>query len=289
MLLVSIMIMYSIASVNFLVAYSRNAFLYFTYANPCDLLIPVWMNVVVRGIGYVYVYSFPLWHLALSIERVWATLQPHKYESSGVGYGVLTSVTVWVYSLTYFIYGFGFIYLAFQDDQFRKETPFLTLDTKTNAIFKLISNYLNVGLDVGSVVIDLVTAVVNKRRIKAYANFPGYSLSRAYQLNENVKTTMRLILPLDFCNAFLYVSGMGLATVVRQLKLSGSVSPQRFQSLIELTTAIFWLQPPISLLVFMRFAKSDKRSAVIHDQESEARIYFEHFRKQLQVGHITRR
>lgn len=71
-----------------------------------------------------------------------------------------------------------------------------------------------------------------------FRKFPGYSLSLAYQLNENVKTTMRLILPLDFCNAFLYVSGMGLATVVRQLKFSGSVSPQRFQSLIELTTAV---------------------------------------------------
>ncbi|KAH7710227.1 hypothetical protein AAVH_22468 [Aphelenchoides avenae] len=277
------MVMYSIASVNFLLAYTRNAFLYFTYAEPCDLLIPVWMNVVVRGIGYVYVYSFPLWHLALSIERAWATLQPHNYESSGVLYGVVASAIVWTYSVTYV--GF-FVYLALQDEQFRTETPFLTLDTKTNAMFKLVSNYLNIGLDIGSVIIDVVTAAANNRRIKA--KFPGYSLSLAYQLNENVKTTMRLILPLDFCNAFLYVSGMGLATVVRQLKFSGSVSPQRFQSLIELTTAIFWLQPPISLLLYFRFATSEKRSAVIHDQESQARLYFEHFRKQLEVGHTAR-
>lgn len=80
---------------------------------------------------------------------------------------LFTSLFQWVYSLTYVG---GFIYLAFQDDQFRTETPFLTLDTKTNAIFKLVSNYLNIGLDVGSVVIDLVTAVVNKGRIKAYAS-----------------------------------------------------------------------------------------------------------------------
>ncbi|KAH7703043.1 hypothetical protein AAVH_29795 [Aphelenchoides avenae] len=177
--------------------------------------------------------------------------------------------------------------MALQDDQFpTATTPFLTLDTKTNAMLKLVSNYLNIGLDLASVVIDLMTAAVNKRRIKA--RFPDYSLSRAYQLNENVKTTVYLILPLDFCNAFLYVLGMGLATVVRQLKLSGSISPERFYSFIGLSTAIFWLQPPISLLVYMWFAKSDKRSAVIHGQDSEARLYFEQFRKQLEDGYSSR-
>lgn len=49
---------------------------------------------------------------------------------------------------------------------------------------------------------------------------------------------MRLIFPLDFCNAFLYESVMGLSIMVRQLKLNGFVSQQRYQFLIELTTAV---------------------------------------------------
>lgn len=51
-----------------------------------------------------------------------------------------------------------------------------------------------------------------------------YSLSRNYQLKENVVATMRLILPLDVSNAALYIAFTVLIHAARQLRFSLSLS-----------------------------------------------------------------
>ncbi|KAH7715836.1 hypothetical protein AAVH_16749 [Aphelenchoides avenae] len=52
------------------------------------------MIVVVRGINFTYTYSFPMWHLAVSVERAWATVRPAEYEKSGRNYAVVASAVV---------------------------------------------------------------------------------------------------------------------------------------------------------------------------------------------------
>lgn len=47
--------------------------------------------MVVRGIGYTYSISFPLWHLAVFAERAWATIRPAEFEKSGCVYAVIAA------------------------------------------------------------------------------------------------------------------------------------------------------------------------------------------------------
>ncbi|KAH7706994.1 hypothetical protein AAVH_25767 [Aphelenchoides avenae] len=52
------------------------------------------MIVVVRGINFTYIYSFPMRHLAVTVERAWATARPAEYEKSGRNYGLVASAVV---------------------------------------------------------------------------------------------------------------------------------------------------------------------------------------------------
>lgn len=63
-----------------------------------------------------------------------------------------------------------------------------------------------------------------------------YSLGRSYQINENVMVTMRLILPLDVCNAALYVLSMLIGVGCRQFR--APLGPYRFQAIIEFGCAV---------------------------------------------------
>ncbi|KAH7676026.1 hypothetical protein AAVH_42065, partial [Aphelenchoides avenae] len=67
---------------------------YFTYNDPCDLLIPIWASVVYRGISVLNGSCFPLWHLAITLERTWATVRANDYERSSASYGIVCAIVV---------------------------------------------------------------------------------------------------------------------------------------------------------------------------------------------------
>lgn len=60
---------------------------------------------------------------------------------------------------------------------------------------------------------------------------PEYSLSRNYQIRENIVVTTRLILPLDICNAVLYIAFMLLMTLLRYLR--ALIATDMFYSYVE--------------------------------------------------------
>lgn len=72
----------------------RFQILYHTYEEPCDLLSPTWMTIATRGPMFLYVSALPMWHLALTSERVWATVKADKYEKSRPTYGIIASAVV---------------------------------------------------------------------------------------------------------------------------------------------------------------------------------------------------
>lgn len=59
-------------------------------ADPCDLLVPSWVTVAVRGPFVLYFVAYPLLHFVMTAERGWATLRVHQYENVSVFYGVLS-------------------------------------------------------------------------------------------------------------------------------------------------------------------------------------------------------
>lgn len=68
--------------------------MFHTYRDACDLVVPPWMIAIVRGATFTYASAFPLWHLALTLERLLATYRAKKYEATGVAFGIVASVLV---------------------------------------------------------------------------------------------------------------------------------------------------------------------------------------------------
>lgn len=62
------------------------------------------------------------------------------------------------------------LYMASLDEAFWRNYPYSELVTKTNAGTMVLSNYVNDGLDAVSLLVDLVLAVINTRRIRRYAS-----------------------------------------------------------------------------------------------------------------------
>lgn len=57
-------------------------------------MIPAWESAVVRAPFYLYLHAFPLWHLAIAVERTWATLRAYDYEKASATYGMLCTLLV---------------------------------------------------------------------------------------------------------------------------------------------------------------------------------------------------
>lgn len=71
-----------------------------------------------------------------------------------------------------------------------------------------------------------------------------YALGHSYQVRENVLVTSHLILPLDFCNAALYIVATSFGIAVRERR--AQFEPHRFQALLELAASVgkaFWTVP----------------------------------------------
>lgn len=63
-----------------------------------------------------------------------------------------------------------------------------------------------------------------------------YSLSRNYQLKQNAATTTRLVLPLDVCNAMLYIVFMTALALLRNFR--GDLAPEQFYGILEWITVV---------------------------------------------------
>uniref|UniRef100_A0A1I8BQG5 7TM_GPCR_Srx domain-containing protein n=1 Tax=Meloidogyne hapla TaxID=6305 RepID=A0A1I8BQG5_MELHA len=69
-------------------------FVYFTYKNSCDCLIEVWVVYLIRIPFYLYVAGSPLFHFAIMLERVFATIFVRIYENRGKMIGIIITTIV---------------------------------------------------------------------------------------------------------------------------------------------------------------------------------------------------
>uniref|UniRef100_A0A1I8BQ33 G_PROTEIN_RECEP_F1_2 domain-containing protein n=1 Tax=Meloidogyne hapla TaxID=6305 RepID=A0A1I8BQ33_MELHA len=72
----------------------------FTYLTPCDCLIQVWLVYLIRIPFFIYIVGSPLFHFAIMIERVLATINVKIYENQGKIIGFISTIIVVIY---YFI------------------------------------------------------------------------------------------------------------------------------------------------------------------------------------------
>ncbi|CAK5042603.1 unnamed protein product [Meloidogyne enterolobii] len=64
----------------------------FTYSNPCDCLIQVWLVYLIRIPDYLYILGSPLFHFVLMTERVLATIFVKIYDKQGKMFGVTATI-----------------------------------------------------------------------------------------------------------------------------------------------------------------------------------------------------
>uniref|UniRef100_A0A1I8BPD4 G_PROTEIN_RECEP_F1_2 domain-containing protein n=1 Tax=Meloidogyne hapla TaxID=6305 RepID=A0A1I8BPD4_MELHA len=69
-------------------------FVLLTYSDPCDCLTQVWVVYLFRMPSYLYLIGSPLFHLAIMIERVLATINVKIYENQGKKFGVICTIIV---------------------------------------------------------------------------------------------------------------------------------------------------------------------------------------------------
>ncbi|CAK5042782.1 unnamed protein product [Meloidogyne enterolobii] len=71
-----------------------NFIVLFTYSDPCECLIKVWLVYLIRMPAYFYYLGSPLFHFAIMIERVLATVYVKIYENQGKLFSVICTIVV---------------------------------------------------------------------------------------------------------------------------------------------------------------------------------------------------
>uniref|UniRef100_A0A1I8BQ38 G_PROTEIN_RECEP_F1_2 domain-containing protein n=1 Tax=Meloidogyne hapla TaxID=6305 RepID=A0A1I8BQ38_MELHA len=67
----------------------------FTYSDPCECLTQVWIVYMIRIPSYLYVVGSPLFHFAIMIERVLATVYVKIYENQGKKIAIISTIIMW--------------------------------------------------------------------------------------------------------------------------------------------------------------------------------------------------
>nr|CAD2171948.1 unnamed protein product [Meloidogyne enterolobii] len=90
----NVFFLYAIYVLSFMLEAVVNFVVLFTYSNPCDCLTPVWLVYLIRIPAFFYCFGSPLFHLAITIERVLATVYVKIYENQGKFFGVISTIIV---------------------------------------------------------------------------------------------------------------------------------------------------------------------------------------------------
>uniref|UniRef100_A0A914MV40 G_PROTEIN_RECEP_F1_2 domain-containing protein n=1 Tax=Meloidogyne incognita TaxID=6306 RepID=A0A914MV40_MELIC len=91
-LISNILIIYLLLTLSYIVEAFNNFLILFTYSNPCDCLIQVWLVYLIRIPDYLYILGSPLFHFVLMTERVLATIFVKIYDKQGKLFGVTATI-----------------------------------------------------------------------------------------------------------------------------------------------------------------------------------------------------
>ncbi|KAI1701283.1 serpentine type 7TM GPCR receptor class ab chemoreceptor domain-containing protein [Ditylenchus destructor] len=186
-------------------------------SEPCQFLTAIWINILLRLYSYIYHSAYVLFHFALTIERARATVFARRYEKENSSYAIICIVIVWI--LTAIINGY-IVILAVQDKEFmEKPSLTITITTTTTSNYLVLTSFCFLAIIVITAAIDYFLLCTNRQNKSKDVD---YSLSRIYQINENI-VVMKLLWPLDVCFAVLFA-----------IFLSGSICLRLFRGKLTL-------------------------------------------------------
>nr|CAD2192615.1 unnamed protein product [Meloidogyne enterolobii] len=97
-LMSNVFILYLIFALSHISSAFLNFIVIFTYINPCDCLTQVWLVYLILMPAYIYNAGSPLFHFAIMIERLLATVYVKIYEKKGKIFGVISTIIVVIFN-----------------------------------------------------------------------------------------------------------------------------------------------------------------------------------------------
>ncbi|KAL3101577.1 hypothetical protein niasHT_023097 [Heterodera trifolii] len=278
------------------------------------LFVPLWLSMLLRLPTYQHALIYPLLHFAIMLERARATLRSRTYELEGTRFGTTACAIIWSLCVMFSIW---LVLSTLADEEtFGQPQVYYSMISRYNNDIVITINYVLLALVLLTMVADIAIMVQNRkmqlRSRKRFANATvsplsihaemafginfgttttitddqnSYSLSRAYQLNENI-VTLQLFLPLDLAFAFAFSIYLFFSALLRSLFVQQHIQSVVFIPLYELNTCFLPLHILVTVLVYLRFicrqsiARRACRAICTLSVDEQQRIYMQHLRKQ---------
>uniref|UniRef100_A0A914MWJ9 G_PROTEIN_RECEP_F1_2 domain-containing protein n=1 Tax=Meloidogyne incognita TaxID=6306 RepID=A0A914MWJ9_MELIC len=211
LLLANILLLNTLLVLSYFLAVFMNFIVLYTYNNSCDCLIQIWVVYLIRIPFYLQIAGSPLFHFAIMIERILATVYVKIYENQGKKIGVISTIIVWIFTL---MFGF-YVYITSSMDvnTFSHPMVYLTLTSIYNSQLLIDIHSFFLILVICIAIADYYLINRNKK-IKSNFSITTYSLSQSYQTKQNI-LVMKIIFPLDFSYTFVYALFNILSTFIR--------------------------------------------------------------------------
>ncbi|KAI1701286.1 serpentine type 7TM GPCR receptor class ab chemoreceptor domain-containing protein [Ditylenchus destructor] len=196
-----------------------------------------------------------------------------RYEKENSCYALFCTVIVW--TLTAIINGY-MVVLAMQDKAFmEKPVLYIGITTETNSSYLVYMNYFYLAMIVITATVDYFLLRTNR---KNKSKDVDYSLSRSYQINENI-IVMKLLWPLDVCFAVLFLLNLSGATYLRLAQTNRTLV--QYVADFTIIQLIMPIHSIITLLLYLNFVrKNNTRIAAIVESGDHTDIHFQQLKSQ---------
>ncbi|KAL7076320.1 hypothetical protein ACQ4LE_004239 [Meloidogyne hapla] len=228
---------------------------------------------MIRIPSYLYVVGSPLFHFAIMIERVLATVYVKIYENQGKKIAIISTIIMWSLLAIFLL----FIYLtnSMDAETFGHPMVYITITSIYNAGFSLILHYFLLFLVLCISFADYFLFRLNKKiKSNFFSSVTSYSLSQSYQAKQNI-LVMKIIFPLDFSYTFVFVLYNILNNFFRHKREEyGNLT---FIRSIDTALLLLFIHAIITLFVYDYFLKKQneiKKNFVKINMNMSSEIYF---------------
>nr|CAD2139578.1 unnamed protein product [Meloidogyne enterolobii] len=251
-----------------------NFIVLFTYSTPCDCLVQVWVVYLARIPFFIYIAGSPLFHFAIMIERVLATVYVKIYENQGKKIGVISTIVVWLLISIFVV----FVYFSFiTDPTFSHPMAYVNLTSNYNSDVLIIVHYFFLVLVLFIAIADYCLIHRNKK-IKSSFSVKHYSLSQSYQAKQNL-LVMKIVFPLDFSYSFVFAIYNVLSGFIRSKR--GEYGQLVYVRTYDGITLLLFIHAIITLIVYEHFLKKQNELRKNFIKTSSMKITSEMYFKKL--------
>uniref|UniRef100_A0A914MSU4 Serpentine receptor class gamma n=1 Tax=Meloidogyne incognita TaxID=6306 RepID=A0A914MSU4_MELIC len=253
-----------------------NFIVLFTYSTPCDCLVQVWVVYLARIPFFIYIAGSPLFHFAIMIERVLATVYVKIYENQGKKIGVISTIVVWSLITIFVVYVY---FSSIMDPIFSHPMAYVNLTSNYNSDVLIIVHYFFLVLVLFIALADYCLIHRNKKiKSSFFSSVKHYSLSQSYQAKQNI-LVMKIVFPLDFSYSFVFAIYNVLSGFIRSKR--GEYGQLVYVRTYDGITLLLFIHAIITLIVYEHFLRKQNELRKNFIKTSSTKITSEMYFKKL--------